>query len=206
MADAFLSAWQQQIARRLKTQPKKTMALSILVAVMVVMWGKVLFTGKMQPAAVMANLAGANANTETAVANSQLSQATRALQEFTHSSVGLIQRNLFLVKLDYFTQDGSSLTKDQSVADGFWDELAKSFATKADQEKAKHILVENLQSQAARLKLQSTVMKNGDPKAMVNGTLVGAGDTIAGFRVVKIEAKRIIVEREGIKLEVVFRF
>jgi hypothetical protein len=206
MADAFLSAWQQQIARRLKTQPKKTMALSILVAVMAVMWGKVLFTGKTQPAVAMANLAGSKANTEAAVANSQSFQATRALQEFTRSSVGLIHRNLFLVKLDYFTQDGSSLTKDQSAADGFWDELAKSFAAKADQEKVKHILVENLQSQAARLKLQSTVMKNGDPKAMVNGTLVGAGDTIAGFRVVKIEAKRIIVEREGIKLEVVFRF
>jgi hypothetical protein len=29
---------------------------------------------------------------------------------------------------------------------------------------------------------------------------------ITGFRVLRIEAKRIIVEREGVKLEVGFRF
>jgi hypothetical protein len=48
------------------------------------------------------------------------------------------------------------------------------------------------------------------PKAVVNGEMVGegsvaasgAGDTRVSFRVLKIEARRIIVEREGIKLEI----
>jgi hypothetical protein len=46
------------------------------------------------------------------------------------------------------------------------------------------------------------------PKAVVDGELVGEGDLVATksgesrieFRVLKIEARRIIVEREGIKL------
>ena len=64
----------------------------------------------------------------------------------------------------------------------------------------------NLRVLAAKLDLQSTVMRNGSPKALVNGVLVGEGDTIEGFRVIKIEPKRIVVEREGVKLEVLFKF
>ena len=35
---------------------------------------------------------------------------------------------------------------------------------------------------------------------MVNGEMVHDGDNIAGFRVLKIEARQVIVEREGVKL------
>jgi hypothetical protein len=37
---------------------------------------------------------------------------------------------------------------------------------------------------------------------MVNGDLVGEGSVVANFRIVSIEARRIIVEREGIRLEI----
>ncbi len=48
------------------------------------------------------------------------------------------------------------------------------------------------------------------PKAVINGDLVGEGDLVASgtgrartqFRVLKIEPRRIIVEREGIRLEI----
>jgi hypothetical protein len=40
------------------------------------------------------------------------------------------------------------------------------------------------------------------PKAMVNGELVGEDSVVANFRIVQIEARRIIVEREGIRLEI----
>lgn len=207
MADASLLALQQWAARRFKTQPKKTAALSILVVVMAVMWGKVLFTGKTGPASAMAKMSASKANPDRGVgASSAMPQAMLALQRFTRSSPDVMHRNLFLVKLEHFAKDGSTLSKDAAVSEGFWDELAKSFAAKADQEKAKQILVENLRSRAARLDLQSTMMKNGAPKAMVNGILVGEGDTIDGFRVEKIEARRIVVEREGVKLEIVFKF
>jgi hypothetical protein len=47
-------------------------------------------------------------------------------------------------------------------------------------------------------------MSNGSTKAMVNGTLVEEGDTVSGFKILKIEARRMVVEREGIRLEVYF--
>jgi len=112
---------------------------------------------------------------------------------------------LFSIKLDYFPVDGSRPMFSGDDADGFWDQLAKSLAAKADQEKAKGILLENLRLRASRLDLQSTVITDGSPKAMVNGTLVQEGDTIEGFRIVRIEAKRIVVEAEGQKLEVIFK-
>ena len=55
--------------------------------------------------------------------------------------------------------------------------------------------------QAGQLKLQTTLM-GPTPRAVVNGMSVGEGDVVAEFRVFKIEARRIIVEREGIKLEI----
>jgi len=89
--------------------------------------------------------------------------------------------------------------------DGFWDQLAKSLAAKADQEKTRGILRDNVRTQASRLDLQSTGMFGGTPKAMVNGTIVQEGDTIDDFKIIKIESKRIVVEKEEIQVEVIFK-
>jgi hypothetical protein len=109
------------------------------------------------------------------------------------------------VNYDFFPQDGSKTAPVLRAAqgDGFWDQLQKSMTARADQKKEKEVLVENLRLQAAQLKVQSTVM-GASPKALVNGELVGEGEVVASFRVLKIEARRIVVEREGIKLEVRF--
>ena len=80
-------------------------------------------------------------------------------------------------------------------------EMAKSMANRADAKTKRQTYVSNLQAEAARLRVQSTVM-GAQPKALINGDLVKEGDVVASFRVLKIEARRIIVEREGIKLEI----
>ena len=54
---------------------------------------------------------------------------------------------------------------------------------------------------ASKLQLQTIVM-GASPRAVIDGEMVGIGSVVAGFRVSKIEARRIIVEREGIKLEI----
>jgi hypothetical protein len=48
-------------------------------------------------------------------------------------------------------------------------------------------------------------MMGSAPKALVNGKLVQEGDVVASFRVLKIEARGIIVEQKGIKLEIQFK-
>jgi hypothetical protein len=55
--------------------------------------------------------------------------------------------------------------------------------------------------EAEQLRPTSTI-PGANPKAMINGMLVGEGDVVASFRVIKIEARRILVEREGIRLEI----
>ena len=74
-------------------------------------------------------------------------------------------------------------------------------ALQADQRDKRQNLIANYKAQAASLRLVSTMM-GPQPKAMVNAELVGEGSVVAGFRVLKIEARRIIVEREGIRLEI----
>jgi hypothetical protein len=191
--------------RQVKSEPKKAAALLLLAALLVGMWAKIFLFTDPRPAS------GGSAGVEkikvgrTDTFRQQLSPASLALLEWTRKPITGTKRNLFSIKLDYFPVDGSRPMFSGDDADGFWDQLAKSLAAKADQEKARGILRDNVMMRASRLDLQSTGMFNGMPKAMVNGTIVQEGDTIDGFRIVQIEAKRIVVELEGIQVQVIFK-
>jgi hypothetical protein len=71
---------------------------------------------------------------------------------------------------------------------------------RADQRVERDALRENIRQLAEKLNLQSTMM-SASPKALINGELVGEGDVVASFRVLRIEAQKIVIEREGIMLE-----
>ena len=72
-------------------------------------------------------------------------------------------------------------------------------SSRADQQEQRQILIDNVRIAAASLKLQTTIM-GAHRGAMVNGTMVREGDSVSGFRVLSIEARQVIVEREGVKL------
>ncbi|HEV8377535.1 MAG TPA: hypothetical protein VGP99_01700 [Tepidisphaeraceae bacterium] len=193
------------MVRQVKAEPKKAAALALLVAVLVAMWAKIFLFSDPRPVSAGAS-GGEKVKAVTPYTlNQQLSPASRSLLEWTKKPITGTKRNLFAIKLDYFPVDGSRPMFSGDDADGFWDQLAKSLAAKADQEKAKGILRDNVVMRASRLDLQSTGSFNGIPKAMVNGTIVQEGDMIEGFRVVMIEAKRIVVELEGIQVQVIFK-
>ena len=42
------------------------------------------------------------------------------------------------------------------------------------------------------------------PQAMISGQLVGIGDKVSGFTVLKIEPLGVVLSREGVKLELLF--
>jgi hypothetical protein len=142
---------------------------------------------------------------ESAGANPQVPKALAAMREWTAAPIAPLSRNLFAVNLEYFPQDSGRI--DQTLrmpqGNGFWDELEKSVLSRAEEKNVRQKLVEGLRLEAAQLHLQS-IMMGPTPKAMINGALVSEGDAIALFRVVKITARGIIVEREGIKLEISF--
>jgi len=52
------------------------------------------------------------------------------------------------------------------------------------------------------MKLQTTMMGN-PPQAMVNGELVKEGDIIGGFVVVQIQPRRVVIQQDGVVLEIV---
>jgi len=207
MTHHSLPTWYARILQQVKHEAKKAVALGLLVLVMTVMWGRIFLFGPSQTGPAAANAAKLLAPETVEAARTSISPSAKALLEFTQKPVSPVRRNLFAVKLDLFPQDASHpVVASDNDSDGFWDQLAKSLAAKADQEKARAIRVENLKSMAAKLDLQSTVMIQGAPKALINGVLVGEGAVVDGFRIAKIEAKRILVEREDVKLEVTFKF
>jgi hypothetical protein len=127
------------------------------------------------------------------------------LRKWADAPVSTISRNLFAVRLEYFPMDGPKTGSNdvrERGDDGFWARLEKSLVVQADQRDKRENQKANYIKAAAELKLQSTMMGAQQPKALVNGELVGEGDVVADFRVVKIEARRVIVEREGIRLEI----
>ena len=128
--------------------------------------------------------------------------AASALAEWRKEPVSPIVRNLFAVQLDSFGQTGAAPAGPVTrVEDGFWDELAKSLTSQADQSKQRQIRTDNAIRDAAKMQLQTIVM-GASPKAVIDGEMVEEGSVVAGFRVSRIEARRVIVEREGIKLEI----
>jgi hypothetical protein len=197
--------WSDSMFRQVKAEPKKAAALVLSVAVLVAMWVKIFVFA--DPRQVTAGpITGATPKAGGSHSPTQpLTGANRSFLQWIRQPITGTKRNLFAIKLDYFPVDGSRPMFSGDDTDGFWDQLAKSLAAKADQEKARGILRDNVVMRASRLDLQSTGMFNGIPKAMVNGTIVQEGDTIEGFRIVTIETKRIVVELEGIQVQVIFK-
>ncbi|MGB7158902.1 MAG: hypothetical protein WBD40_12590 [Tepidisphaeraceae bacterium] len=124
------------------------------------------------------------------------------MAQWRSAPVSPVVRNLFTLQIDEYAQPGGRPAAPAArVDDGFWDELAKSLSSQADQRKQKQIRAENLRIEAEQLRPQTIVM-SAVPSAVIRGEMVGEGSVVAGFRVLRIEARRIIVEREGIKLEI----
>jgi len=205
MGAQTLTTWRKH-ARDLLKEPKKLALLGGLVVVLAVLAGNRLFQGGAPAAASSAPTVRVPLSAPKAPTHSEL--ASQAFGEWLSKHVSPVGRNLFVVRGDYFPRDTANVSPAlrEPSGKGFWDQLGKSLSSRADVDSKRKVLIENLRLQAQeKLKLQTTMVSQGKPKALINGKLVGEGDVVAEFRLVRIEARRIIVEREGIKLEVLFR-
>lgn len=119
-------------------------------------------------------------------------------------------RNLFVIRQDrYRRAEPTPAQANKPTKPGIFSSLEKWASRAADDQKRQAILLENLQREVARLRLQSTVM-GAQPTALIDGRLVREGDVVASgegssravFRVLKIEARRVILECQGIRLEI----
>jgi hypothetical protein len=214
MAANPIKTYADKLVTQARADPKKASILGVLTVVMIFSWYRMSSGGggdssgigpaHASAASISAIRAGGGVLPDNLRAPSSSASATvQALLEWQRRPIAPLSRNLFVINYDFFPQDGSAPVAPAHVqqGDGFWDHIAKSMTARADQKREREVLVENLRGQALQLKLQSTVL-GASPKALVNGQLVRVGDVVASFRVTKIEARRIVVEREGIKLEV----
>lgn len=215
-----------KLVTAVKNDPQKAAMLTVLVAILVVLQVRLQMSQKDGgPSRAVANTAapgssdhapahgtggsgsgsssgsGSGGATDDPFSSARPQDAATALRAWMDAPSAPLTRNLFAIELERFPYDANRVHKPDKAAVGFWDELAKSMSFRADVRKERQILVENLARQASELRLQSTIM-GASPKAVIDGGLVGEGDVVASFRVLKIEPRRIIVEREGIKLEI----
>lgn len=178
----------------LKRDPRKTTLMVGLLAVMVMM---LVHLGSNGPASATASFI----RRQVSAMSDQPVEAPRAMVSspvltWLSQPRREVERNLFAVRTEFYAK----ATAETSGADSSEDP-AKSGDQATDQNREKQILMENLQTQAGKLKLQTTMMGR-NPSALVNGELVKQGDTIGGFKVVKIEPRRITIEQENVVLEI----
>jgi hypothetical protein len=202
------SNWMDDLKARIAADPKRSGALGVLAVVLCLMVGRLMLQDKRKPAsASAAPVPTASSSKKAKLAAKSITAPQRspgamgAMQRWAEESVPPVSRNLFNVRMEYFPSDSSRTGDSDATDEGFWAKLEKSMALQTDQKDRQENLRANFQSEAGKLRLQSIVM-GSSPRAMINGELVGEGNVVANFRVLKIEARRIIVEREGILLEI----
>lgn len=88
----------------------------------------------------------------------------------------------------------------------------KSSAPRADLHVQRQVHRDAVAAAVGKLRLQSTVIQAGVPRAMIDGQLVKAGDTLTGeatagnakptFRVVRIERQSVVIEHDGVRVEI----
>lgn len=205
---------------RLKTlirqDPKKSGVLLVLALVLGGMWARALLGGKPATAQATANQAVATASSrqgnETPIARNSPDPATARVMAWLSGPAPSAPRNMFALRQEYFRRDNAPAAKEKGSTNRIWESLEKSIARGADDRKRQAILLENLQREAARLRLQTTVM-GAKPSALIDGRLVHEGDVVAAgsgqtriaFRVLTIEARRVVIEHEGIRLDLTMR-
>ncbi len=192
MQPQFNKSWPEKIGDALRGDPKRTALMSGLAVVMIVLWGRLLLSG---PASATASLIRRSvvAITESPQQTSAAPSSNPTLDWLAQPKAA-VDRNLFAIHLDYYAK-ATGRTGSKAGSD---DSGSSTFNSNGQ---ANQILLENLQTQAARLKLQSTLLGN-TPTALVNGQLVKAGDCIDGFTVVQIESRKIVVQQDGVTLDI----
>lgn len=175
-----------------RNDARKTFVVTVLIAMASAWCGRTLLGKKTAPAASQAAIVSSQSDqihTRSAEANS-------AFNRWAQQATSAPSRNLFRL----------AGTENAGVYGPlrFWEAVAKSVGESADQLKERKRRLDQITEEANQLRVQLTVM-GSQPRAVINGRSVGEGEIVASFRIVRIEARRVIVEREGIKLEIGMR-
>jgi hypothetical protein len=178
----------------LRRDPKRAGIMGALGLVMLILWGRMLLGG---PATVTATSIRRSiapiTDSTTALAKPT---GTSPLVEWLGKPKQAVSRNLFAIPQVSYSRAGTN-----GPAPDAEDAVGSAQAAAMDAKIPLEILLENLKSEAARLKLQGTMIGSA-PRAIVNGEILKEGDVIAGFVVTRILPREILLQHEGVLLEI----
>jgi hypothetical protein len=198
------TSWWNKAVAAVRASPGRSSIAIALVLILIFAWGRVLLGGGHSPSSAQGALARSPGPTEETLeamppAAHQPGDPADSLGQWTKEPIRPLTRNPFTIPFDFYPHDGALAASDAQLGSSYWDLVKKSMASRADQQEQRQILIDNVRIAAEALKLESTVLGT-TPGAMVNGQLVREGSTVAGFHVLKILPRSVIVEREGVKL------
>ena len=172
----------KKIVSKLTADKKKFSLMVGLIAVALLMWGRLLL--KEVPRS-------ATASPEQQVAGELLSGNSEA------GGMSSYQRNVVYVEIpqstnrDLFYLKRSIYVEDEKET-GNGVSPGKSSAIPSDEQER----IKAAATAFSGLRLETTIMGE-TPKALINGKLVGVGKNIAGFKVKQILSHSVVLERQG---------
>lgn len=182
--------WVQRLKAALARDKKKTIILTVLALVAVVMAARLLRT-KGGPATATAETVAvvddqAGDAEELALRGLPIHESDEYIKRIDHT----ITRDLFAFNQDHFTP---VFTTPVETTD-------EPTAAPAETRSPPRINWQEIITRQSRdLALQSTI--NSDiPIVVINGRVLGFGDVIDGFKVVRIDAGQCLLEKKGIKI------
>ncbi len=192
----------QRLAAEAKRKPQTALILLALLVILCGMWVRVLMgSAGPLPASAAAPLAkgGALPPADGSVAGLYGRAQPHSLAEWAQQKSGPVTRNLFAVPFESFPLDPAHPLPQTR-------ESAKSGPSEADQFRERQIIEREVNAEASKLQLEGIVL-GASPRVWVNGSLVAVGQSVGetGLKVVRIEARHVVVERDGIQVDLIMK-
>ena len=179
---------------------KKAVILIVLLLVAVLFVGKLLLksapaeaTAAANPATVVATGAPMAPGREAGSIDAQVFNSKNPEVEAPKVAANAITRDIFMPNPSIFPE----IIKKTTGPRGSKVDVVEDEKSKRDAElKRKEALI---REQGAALHLESTITGRR-PIAIINGTVLGPGGLINGFRIVEINSQACVVEKDGVRL------
>lgn len=169
---------------------KKLATVVLLLAVMLLMWGRLLLKHVPQTAVAKPPTAVASAGADGRGARGDQQPGVRRVVQVDLSTQ--LARDLFAVNWDFYPQATGGSDPNQSSG------TEKSGPGAVDDSRGE----DAVRRAADGLQLQTTIL-GANPRAVINGQVLKPGQTISGMTLLKVLPRQVILEMQGqqVKLE-----
>jgi len=178
-----MMTYMQQLIRRITADKKKLSIMVGLLAVLMLLWGRLLLKEVPRTAVADPVMTTQVANNRGAARSSQIDSLARLEVELP----GNLGRDLFALDVTAYTPVQKKPIVEVSVE--------KSPREISDEQ----LKASQVRQAATGLKLQTT-MHGAQPLALINGELIQVGQTIRGFELIQVLPRQVVLRMNGIDI------